>query len=392
MNPGNTELTEINGIGKKTAESLKSELDIEYAEDLLDFTEDDLKEVEGIGPSRSRKIVKGVIDLIGVECHRCGSSKLEDEECPNCIEKCEGELEQAETEIKEVKELLSTTSAWDIEERIEELTDAIEEKRIEEAYDLLEWINHDLAKIQEFHDIFEEIEDRLEEDRVFVNRSVYEKKIELMIQSLESSNFDRAISRASKVLDYLKEEKRYLEMDNSDFVETNIEDFSRKVIGLGPRLGETIYSKGYSTLKTVYEAGSKKLAAETEIKEEKAVELIEKLDSIFEEKNIELEKGSEEIVETEEETPETQEDEEDKEDKVEEIFKEEEEKEEEEDIEEKKEPKEESEDQVNSEKLLKVYRPDRIDNLEAELEFKYWIPAIVIPIVLALAAFLLFIY
>ncbi len=151
MNPGNTELTEIQGVGKKTAQRIKETLDVESAEKLQELTTDELKKVEGIGPARAEMIMKHVMKLTGIECHRCGSEISEDKDCSECLGKLNRNLEDARMDIEEVKDNLSSSERWKIEDQIDDLKKAINEKRVEEAYDLLEWLDHELAKIQGVH-------------------------------------------------------------------------------------------------------------------------------------------------------------------------------------------------------------------------------------------------
>jgi len=389
------EIKDIKGIGPKLAERIQETLDIESIEQLSELTEEQLMEVKGIGSSKAEKILSSLEELTK-ECDRCGKKFVEEDRCTKCTSELEDKVEPIRKEIEYFKNDNFSGKRWTIEKTLEKIDSKLSESKFKEGEELIESAKEELADAQDLSDKLSEIEKMLEEKEV-INLSTYKEELDLAWEYMRYGDYEEAINRAEKILDYIEKEKRYQDIETSELLEENIEEFSRHMMGVGARAGEKICGSGFLTLEDAYKAGSEKLQNEADIEESTAKRLIDALNSLFQE--IEIKKEHEEETLLEEGQKPTRE---------EEIFRDKREKEEtqpESEIEEKEETK--SQDKTEKVKKKKVVKkvPKKekeyksIDELismeeeqieEKERELKHWIPAIIIPIILAIAAYLLF--
>ncbi|MBS3781988.1 MAG: hypothetical protein KGY66_07635 [Candidatus Thermoplasmatota archaeon] len=395
-----TEISDIKGVGPKLAERIEQTLDIDSVDQLLEITEEQLTEVKGIGSSKAEKILNNIKEMTNF-CSRCGEKYVGKGNCPECTAELEEELETIREDIESFKEDTFPEKRWHIGKILEKTGSKLSEGKFKEVTDLITSVREEFAKTQQLSDKLSEVEERLDEKKA-IALSTYEEELRLAREYMRHGDYEEAHNRADKILDYLEEEKRYRDADPLELLKENVEEFSKHMMGIGLRDGEKIYGSGLRTLEDVYKAGSKKLQKKADIEESKAERLVDALDLLFEDLEIERER--------EEETLQKRDDEETT--KEEEIFSVAQEKKEEE--KEKKETKSVSETKkkerpkkpkkvkkkkvvkkrpkkkkgsISTEELLSLEK-EQIQKNEKEL--KYWIPAIIIPIILAIAAYVLF--
>ncbi len=373
-------LTKIRGVGNKTADKLKEALDVERVGDLLELSKERLREVEGIGNKRAERILENA-DSFFEECESCGNRKLEGETCENCLSDLQDDLKKLRKDIEEIREELGLQGGDHLERTFQDVYESIKDEDVEEGKDLLETLKNDLAKAEELTDLVVEIEDKLDNGELIYD-SAYENELDKIRTSFEKGKYGRGEKRAGKVLNYIENEEEYLEMDEEEILRENIEEFSRKVIGTGPRVGEKIYGNGYHTLKEVYEAGVDTLQRETEIKETTSRILIDKLTSLFERKSLDIESGqveekSEEEVDSFEE-------------KEESIFRKVEETQETEEEKTKIQKIDKDEKKTKSPSPTEIYQRKNVQKIEKKDGIIDWIPAVVVTILLVIAGYLLF--
>ncbi len=400
MTEEETEISDIKGIGPKLAERIRETLDIESIEQFTDVSEEQLTEVKGIGGSKAEKILNSLEDITK-ECDRCGQKFVGEDICPECSSELKKELEPIEKEIEYFKEDHFQGMKWQIEQTLEKIDSELSEENFRKAEELIGSVEEEVAEAQELSDKLSDIENKLEEENV-INLSTYREELDLAWDYMRYGNYEECEDRAEKILEYLEEEEIYQDVDPSELLEENIEEFSRYMMGIGPRAGEKIYSSGFRTLEDIYKAGSVKIQKEAGIEETVANRLIDALDSLFE--DLEIEREDETLSETEDQEIIKEED----------IFRDtmEEEREEEKIEEEKTKPEPEAEEREEPDKTKKVKKkkvvkkkpekeqkgPTTLDellsmeeeSLEEERELKHWIPAMVIPVLLAIAAYVLF--
>jgi len=397
-----TKISEIKGIGPKLAERIKETLDIESVEQLIELEKDKLKEVKGIGSSKAEKIWSSIEELTK-ECHRCGQTYVGEDRCPKCTAELEEKLEPLKKEIEYFKNDNFQGESWKIENTLEKIDSKLSEGRFEEAEELINSVEEELNEAQDFSDKLSDIEKEIEEKKV-INLPTYREELELARKYMRYAEYEEANNRAERILDYLEKEEKYEDVEESELLNEDIEEFSRYLMGVGARAGENIYGSGFHTLEDIYKAGSKKLQEEADIEEDTAKKLINVLDSLFEELEIEKEY---EVTETEEEKK-TKEEEIFKKTKEEEVAQEEKEEESPpvDQKEEKKKKTSKKPKKVKKKKVVKKKKPkkEELTSIEElfsieeeqqiqkndEKELKYWIPAIIIPILLAIAAYVLF--
>jgi len=393
-----TKISDIKGVGPKLAERIQETLDIGSVEELANLEEGKLTEVKGIGSGKAEKISKSLEEIIE-ECDRCGQKFVDEDVCPECTAGLEEKLEPLRKEIEYFKNDNFYGEPWKIEKTLEKIDSELSEGRFEEAEELINSIDEEINEAQDLSDKLSDIEKEIKGKRA-INLPCYREELELAREYMRYSEYEEAHNRAEKILDYLEKEEKYEDVDESNLLNENIEEFSRYVMGVGPRAGEKIYGSGFHTLEDIYKAGLQKLRDKADIEEDTAKRLIDVLDSLFEEVDIEKEY---EVTETEEE----------KKTKEEEIFKK---TKEEEVAQEESSPVEQKEEKkkkiykkprkVKKKKVVKKKKPKKeeltsieelfsIEEEEQQIQknernLKYWIPAIIIPILLAIAAYVLF--
>ncbi len=376
MTKSPTHLTKIRGVGSKTAERIKETLDIEGVEDLVEVSKDELKEVKGIGEKRAGRILGNLEDFFET-CDRCGENKVEKELCQTCLEDLEKNFEQIKHEIEDITEDLYLEEKDHLVRAMEEIKTSIEEEEPEEGFQLLESLKYDLEGADKLSDKLIKIKKKLDEGRELLYVSAYEKELEKIKDSFKNGVYERGNKRADKIIDYIESEEEYVDMENDEFLKENIVDFTRKIIGTGPRVGEEIYGSGFHTLKEVYQAGSKKIHKKAEIKETTSDILMDKVESLFEKKSLGIERDLEGEIE-EEGT------EEDKEDTLfEALEREDEEKK-------KKKIKHIENNQDKTETSNEIFKRKNVRKLEKEVNLVNWIPAILVSMVLIIAGYLMF--
>ncbi|MEF8835381.1 MAG: helix-hairpin-helix domain-containing protein [Candidatus Thermoplasmatota archaeon] len=414
-----TEISDVKGIGPKLAERIQQTLNVQTVEELTELTEDQLKEVKGIGSSKAEKIISNIKELTE-ECDRCGKRFVGEDTCPKCTTELEEKFEPIKKEVEYFKNDNFQEKRWHLVKTLEEIDSGLSEGRFEETEELIESVHGELEEIRDISNKLSEIENKLQEEKV-INLSTYKEELELAWKYLRYGDYEESHNRAEKVLDYLEEEEIYEGVEKSKLLEENIEDFSTHMMRVGPRAGEKIYGSGFRTLEDVYKAGPEELQKKTDIEESTARRLMNALDLLFE--DIDIERGGKKEPFTIREDQKTEKEEEifrDTRKEKEKLKEEKEKKEEEIEVKEEKETKETSEVSETEEKEKterpketkkdkkknvvkrkpqKKEEPMSVDELlsmeeepiqKNERELKYWIPAIIIPIVLAIAAYVLF--
>jgi len=387
-------ISDIKGIGPTLAERIQQTLDIESIEQLIEIDENQLKEVKGIGSSKAEKILSGLKELIK-ECDRCGEKFVAEDTCLKCTKELEEELEPLKKDIEYFKNDNFQGKSWEIEKTLEKIDSELSEGRFGEVEELINSVDEELNEAQDLSDKLSKIEKKLEEKKV-INLTAYRDELELARDYMRHGDYEEGHNRAEKILDYLEEEKKYQDLDASKLLEESIEEFGKHIMGVGKRDGEKIYGSGLRTLEDIYKAGPNELQKRADIEEVTAERLIAALDSLFEDVEIEREFEEETLLEREDQ----------KTARIEEIFKdtkesemeeiqplsEEEEKEKTErttktkKLEEKEVPKK-KEEYMSVDELLSIEEEPIQEN---ERNLKHWIPAIIIPIILVIAAYLLF--
>ncbi|MFW6064088.1 MAG: helix-hairpin-helix domain-containing protein, partial [Candidatus Natronoplasma sp.] len=290
-------ISDIKGVGPKLAERIQQTLDIESLEQMLELTEEELKEVKGIGSGKAEKIFNSLEEL-GEECDRCDQKFLDQDTCPKCTAELEEELEPIRKEVEYFKNDNFSGERWELEKNLEKIDSELSEGRFEEVEELMESVEQELAEAQDLSDKLSKIEKKLEDKKV-INLSTYREELELARDYMRYRDYEEGHNRAEKILDYLGEEKRYQDLDTSELLEESVEEFGRHMMGVGTRAGEKIYGSGLRALKDVYNAEQEELQKEAGIEESTAKIVIDALDSLFEDIEIEREVEEETLPESE---------------------------------------------------------------------------------------------
>ncbi|MFP4142439.1 MAG: helix-hairpin-helix domain-containing protein [Thermoplasmata archaeon] len=394
------EISELDGIGSTYAERIKQTLNVGSIDELAQFDEDDLKKVKGIGKGKAEKISEQLESYRQV-CQRCGQTYVE-KTCPRCTEELREELELVKKSLESLKQDVDPDGSWELDEMIENIESELSVGEFEQTVELLDFTKDELAAAEQLYTIMVDIESLLKAESELINRHTYLEAHDSMTRSLRRGNYHRAGLKAKKIREYIEKEKKYQDIDGSELTRVNIEEFSSDMMGLGKREGENVYKEGFHTLKDVYKAGKKGLV-KSGIDEKTSDRLMKILEPIFEDLDIERDHTQEETLESKEDMVfrETEEDSVEPKEEPEQIKRTEEKVETEEEIEEEKpsrieEPEEEKvEDEEETPSASDIFGEELIEGEvgvieEESVEFKYWIPAILIPIILAIAGYLLF--
>jgi len=400
---GEKEISDIKGIGPKLAERIQKTHDIESIEHLVELTEEQLTEVKGIGSSKAKKILSS-LEKITKECERCGEKFVDEDTCPECTIELQEKLDPIKKEIEYFKNDNFSGKRWEIEKTLEKIDSELSKGKFEESERLIELVEKELAEAQDFSEDISNIEKILEEKRV-INLPTYREELQLAREYMRYGDYEEANNRAEKILDYLEKEKRYEDVGISDLSKENIEEFSKYIMGVGQRAGEKIYSSGFHTLEDIYKAGPEKLQEKADIEEGTAKRLLHVLDYLFE--DVEIERHHEEKISPQKEGNQAEEIfrdareeetelKEEKKEKESEPVKETEEKEETKRLEKTKKANEEKKVKKKQKKKERSTSPDELLSMKEnqiqknERELKHWIPAIIIPVILAIVAYVLF--
>ena len=406
-----TKITNLDGVGSTFADRIKETLDVKSLEELATFSKEQLTQVEGIGSGKAEKIYDQ-LEKYAERCDRCGKRYSGEEICPYCIEDFREELDVIEENLVSLKKDVDTEGKWNLDKRIDEIESDLAEGDFESAREILDFVKDDLAAAEQLYGVIYDIEKLLDEEGDLINRHTYEYAMDSMLRSLRHGNYHRAGKKAKKIKEHIEKEEKYHDIETDRLRQVNIEEFSSNIMGIGLRDGEKIYGAGFHTLEKVYKAGEEGLE-EAGIDERTAERLIGILDNVFHE--IDIEKGVYEGGKVEEEEEgESKEDIVFEEDEMfEEIGTESAELEAEEpeiegpeteelepepgEIEQpEEEVEEEPEEEVEEEPAEPVpsteelFGEDIAQIEENEVDIKYWIPAILIPILLAIVGYILF--
>jgi len=394
-------ISDLDGVGPTYAERIKETLDVTTAKDLASFSREELTQVKGIGSGKADKILEQLEGYSKV-CDRCEERFVGEETCPNCTEELEEELDLVKENLRSLKEDVDTEGDWNLDKRVREIESELEEGDFGKAIEILDFAKDELAAAEQLYIVVSDIENLLEKESGLINQHTYQAALRSMIRSLRHGNYHRAGKKAKKIKEYIGKEEKYQDMEKEDLKRMNIEDFSRDMMGIGMRDGENIYGAGYHNLEEVYKAGKERIVG-SGVGEGPAERLMDILESIFHDIEIEsdeiTEKSEEEVskeetlfegseVEEQEIKDELEIDQEQEEQVETEVV---EEKKPTEEVEEKPPEKEEPSKEIPStEELFGKENFGEVD--KNEVEFKYWLPAILIPIILAIIGYLLFFF
>lgn len=394
------DITSIKGVGGSRAERLKDELEIDEVKDLVQFDKDDLTDVKGIGEKRAEEILTNVNELLE-KCGRCGTILHPEERCETCVEELEKDTEHLRRRIDEAE--IPVTIKETFEGSLAKIDLSRKEGALDEGFEALDSLRGDLRAAEEVSEQLDTIKTEIDENSDIVDFSIYNRKVEEIKEYFEDGEHEKAKQRAEKLLRYIEDEREFAQMDKEELGQESVVDFSRKTCGIKSIIGEKIYKAGYHTLKDVVKTGPTHLKEEADIDKEMANLVIKRIDDFAGEEEFEVEEEVEEEIEEEIEPLKEEES-----TKKEEVFKEIEETKPPKPSKKKKKkkkprPKKSKEVPERPKKEKPKRKPVQVESLEPKEEEevpeevrekedkKYWIPAILFPIIFAVIALILFV-